>query len=134
LAAARNANPEAERRPSRASFAGGRRGSIPRRRSPARDCLSPEGRRDAERELGCYDTSQMEVDVHAVSRLLMLIGALLLLAGLVLRLLGGRLGWLGHLPGDVRIGDSVYIPITSCVVVSLVLTVVLNVLARIFWR
>ena len=72
--------------------------------------------------------------MQGFAKLLLTMGAVLLVAGLLLRVFGGRLGWLGHLPGDVRIGDSVYIPITSCVVVSLVLTIVLNVLARIFWR
>ena len=72
--------------------------------------------------------------MQGIAKLLMTLGALLLVLGLALRVFGGRLGWLGHLPGDVRIGDSVYIPITSCILVSLVVTIVLNVLARIFWR
>lgn len=72
--------------------------------------------------------------MQALSKILVTLGAVFLFLGLVLRLWGGRLGWLGHLPGDVRIGDSIYIPITSCIVVSVVLTIVFNVIARIFWR
>lgn len=72
--------------------------------------------------------------MQGIAKLLMTIGAVLVLTGLVLRLFGGRLGWLGHLPGDLRIGNSLYIPITSCVLISVLLTVVLNVLRRIFWR
>jgi hypothetical protein len=45
----------------------------------------------------------------------------------------GALSWFGRLPGDVRYeGDStrVLFPITSMLLVSLVLTVVVNVVAR----
>lgn len=63
-----------------------------------------------------------------------LLGTCLVLAGLVLRFAGGRLGWMGHLPGDLRIGDSVYIPLATCAVISVVLTVVFNVLARLFGK
>lgn len=72
--------------------------------------------------------------MQGIARLLMTIGAMLVLAGILLRVFGGRLGWLGHLPGDIRVGNSLYIPITSCVLVSIALTVVLNVLRKIFWR
>lgn len=66
------------------------------------------------------------------AKLLMTAGAVLLVAGAVLYLAGGKLGWLGRLPGDLRIGDSLYVPITSCIVVSLVLTLVLNLIGRFF--
>ena len=65
-------------------------------------------------------------------------GKLLLIVGLVIAVLGGviivarRLG-LGHLPGDVTLssgGFSLFVPIVTCIVVSIVLTVVINVLLR----
>jgi len=68
----------------------------------------------------------------AIGKAIMLFGVLLFLIGLVMRLAPGKLSWLGHLPGDLRIGDSVYIPIMSCLVVSAVLTILLNVLGRFF--
>ena len=45
----------------------------------------------------------------------------------------GAFGWFGRLPGDLRFrGErtSVFVPITSMIVVSLVLTLVLNLIAR----
>jgi len=69
--------------------------------------------------------------VESVGRLLMLLGAAALIVGGLLRLFGNRLG---HLPGDMRFGDSVFVPLGTCLLVSLVLTIVINVLARIFWR
>lgn len=59
------------------------------------------------------------------------IGKLLFIAGLVLTLIGavlwktGGLGGLGRLPGDVVIekgNSSFYFPIATCIVISLVLT------------
>lgn len=72
--------------------------------------------------------------MQSLARGLMLAGVVLLLVGLGLRAFGGRLGWLGHLPGDMRLGNTVYVPLTSCIVVSVFLSLVLNVLARIFRR
>jgi hypothetical protein len=45
----------------------------------------------------------------------------------------GLLGWFGRLPGDIRFEGSnsrVYIPITSMLIVSVVLTVVVNLIRR----
>lgn len=66
------------------------------------------------------------------------LGKILLLFGSILVLLGGALLFFGRipifrLPGDIVIRRPnllVYIPLTSMVVLSLVLTVVLNLLFR----
>jgi hypothetical protein len=68
------------------------------------------------------------------------IGRYLMIGGIVLFLVGGgiylsaKLGLpLGHLPGDIRIereGFSFYFPITSSILVSAVVTLVLNVIVR----
>lgn len=66
------------------------------------------------------------------------IGTLLIAAGVVAILVGiasnaGWLSWFGRLPGDIRHeGESsrVFIPITSMLIVSLVLTVLLNLFVR----
>lgn len=47
----------------------------------------------------------------------------------------GWLSWLGRLPGDVRIEREnvrVFIPFTSMILISLVLTLILNLLRRFF--
>ncbi len=64
----------------------------------------------------------------------------LMLGGIVLFLIGGGIYLaakfgipLGHLPGDIRIeGDngSFYFPITSSILVSVVLTIIMNVILR----
>ncbi len=59
----------------------------------------------------------------------MLIGAGLVIVGALVRFAPGLFTWFGNLPGDIRIegeNSRVFIPITSMIVVSVVLTVVVN--------
>lgn len=67
--------------------------------------------------------------------LLMLIGVAIVLIGALVRFVPGLFGWFGNLPGDINIeGESsrVFIPITSMIVVSIVLTVIVNVVGAVF--
>ena len=71
-----------------------------------------------------------------VGRLLIFLGFIIVALGVVI-LLAGRLPFIGHLPGDIllrRGGGSFYFPIITCLLLSVVLTVVLNVLTLIFRR
>jgi len=69
-----------------------------------------------------------------------LLGLAVLVIGLALvvlavLLLTGGISWLGRLPGDIRFTSGrtrVYIPLTSMILLSLVLTLVLNLLRRLF--
>lgn len=68
-----------------------------------------------------------------IGRLFMLIGAGLFVFGLLV-ILSGRLPWLGNLPGDFRFesnGFALFAPCGTMIVVSVVLTIVLNVILRI---
>ena len=66
---------------------------------------------------------------------------LLVIAGLVLVLVGGLVwvgafAWFGRLPGDIRVerpGMRVYAPITSMIVISVVLSLLVSLVQR-FWR
>ena len=70
------------------------------------------------------------------------IGRYLVIGGVILILLGGgfflaaRLGLpLGSLPGDIRIEGqkgALYFPIVTCIILSLVLTVLLNIILGLF--
>jgi hypothetical protein len=71
------------------------------------------------------------------------LGKMLLLFGVTIALVGagimlaGRVPFLGNLPGDLsfgRDGSRVYVPIATSIVISLVLTVVVNVLLGVFGR
>ena len=61
------------------------------------------------------------------------LGACLLLLGVALQFAPWLLGWFGKLPGDIRIRTesiNVFIPITSMILISLVLTLLMNILKR----
>lgn len=69
------------------------------------------------------------------SNILILVGASLVVIGVALRYFPGLFSWFGNLPGDIRHeteNTTVFIPITSMLVVSVVLTIVLNVVGRLF--
>jgi uncharacterized membrane protein YidH (DUF202 family) len=67
-------------------------------------------------------------------------GPIIIAAGVTLVLVGllvwaGGLSWFGRLPGDIRIEKEsvhVYIPLVSMILVSVVLTLILNLLNRFF--
>ena len=63
------------------------------------------------------------------------IGVTLVIIGLCLWFLADKLSWFGRLPGDIRIerpGFSCYVPITTMIIISIVLSVLLSILARFF--
>jgi hypothetical protein len=70
------------------------------------------------------------------------LGRFLILGGILLALIGGamylasRAGLpLGRLPGDIRIqwrGGSLYVPIATSILLSVVLTLALNLVLRLF--
>lgn len=71
-----------------------------------------------------------------VGKMLLLLGGAIFLLGLVL-IVGGKLSWLGRLPGDIRIereGFSCFIPIVTSLLLSLLLTVLLNIAIRLLNR
>ncbi|WP_313479166.1 DUF2905 domain-containing protein [Stutzerimonas kunmingensis] len=68
-----------------------------------------------------------------MARWLIVAGAALLLLGIVWHYFPWLLNWFGRLPGDIRIQSErsrVFIPITSMVILSMVLTVLINLFRR----
>jgi len=67
-------------------------------------------------------------------------GGGIVLAGIVIVLVGllamtGGLSWFGRLPGDIRVereNARLYVPITSMVIVSVVLSAIMYVVRRFF--
>lgn len=71
-------------------------------------------------------------ELQPLGRLLIVLGIGLLAAGLLLSF-GGRLPWLGRLPGDVvvdRPGFRLYLPLGTSLLLSLLLSGVLWLLRR----
>ena len=66
--------------------------------------------------------------------LLIVGGAALVVAG-VLFLLASRFPSLGHLPGDVNLKGrnwSFHFPLATCIIASIILTLLLNLISRLF--
>ena len=69
---------------------------------------------------------------ETMGKLMIVLGAALLLLGGLLWLLS-KVPFLGHLPGDIRIerdGVRFYFPITTCLLISLLITVILLLLRK----
>ncbi len=67
-----------------------------------------------------------------IGKLLIIVGGLILVIGIFLSL-GLRIPYLGKLPGDISIDRGnvhVYFPVVTCLLLSLVLTLLLSVFFR----
>lgn len=65
-------------------------------------------------------------------KMVLVLGLFLVIIGGVM-LFGGKLFGLGRLPGDIIIQKedfSFYFPVVTCVVISILLTIIFNILAR----
>ena len=67
-----------------------------------------------------------------LGKLLIVAGGLLVCVG-ALFLLGGKLSWFGHLPGDISIqrgNFSIYFPLATSILVSIVVSLLFALLRR----
>ena len=70
--------------------------------------------------------------VPELGKFLMILGVVIVILGLLLWS-GIGTGWLGRLPGDIRIerGNSVfYFPIVTCIIISIVLSLIFSLFRR----
>ena len=66
---------------------------------------------------------------------ILLIGAFIVLVGLVVYFFGDKLHWMGRLPGDIRVerpNVRFYFPLTTMILLSLLLTLIINLIKRFF--
>jgi hypothetical protein len=71
-------------------------------------------------------------DLEPIGRVLVVVGVAIAIVGAVLAF-GLRIPFVGQLPGDIRIdrdGTTIFIPLGTMLVVSIVLSVVLSLLGR----
>lgn len=63
----------------------------------------------------------------------MIIGVLVVLAGVMIYFFHDRMNWIGRLPGDIRIEKDnfrFYFPITTMIIFSLLLTLVIQLIKK----
>lgn len=69
-----------------------------------------------------------------LARILIIAGIILVIAGLIIHFAGHKLDWIGHLPGDIRIEREnvrFYFPITTMIILSIVLSVIVWIIRKI---
>ncbi|MFN5477314.1 MAG: DUF2905 domain-containing protein [Chitinophagaceae bacterium] len=67
------------------------------------------------------------------AKYLIITGLVLVLIGIIWYFFGDKLGWVGRLPGDIRIerpGLKVYVPITTMILASLLLSLLMYLIRR----
>ncbi len=65
-------------------------------------------------------------------KFLVLFGTIVVIVGIIL-LISPKIPWLGRLPGDILIrrkNFTFYFPLVTCIVISIVLTVLLNIFRK----
>ena len=70
--------------------------------------------------------------MRELGRMLAIFGGVIVVVGLALWAAVGA-GWLGRLPGDIRIergNTAFYFPVVTCIIVSIVLTLLMSLFRR----
>jgi uncharacterized membrane protein len=64
-----------------------------------------------------------------------IIGLLIVLAGVIIYFFHDKLNWIGRLPGDIRVEKEnfkFYFPLATMIVISLLLTLIVNIIRKFF--
>jgi len=70
-----------------------------------------------------------------LGKIFIVIGIILIIAGLIIYFAADKLSWLGHLPGDIRIEKEnvrFYFPITTMIILSILLSLILWIIRKLF--
>jgi len=62
---------------------------------------------------------------------LIIAGLVIVVMGLILQFAPSLLKWIGHLPGDINIrkgNTRIFFPVTSLILISVVLTIIVNII------
>lgn len=71
--------------------------------------------------------------MQQLAKILMYAGLILILLGAIIWLFHDKLGWFGHLPGDIRIKKenySFYFPITTMIIISVVISLIIWLISK----
>ena len=72
--------------------------------------------------------------MQQIGKILIFIGVFLIILGFVFYLLSDKLQWFGNLPGDIKIKKeqfTFYAPITSMILISLVISFIIWIIGKI---
>ncbi len=72
------------------------------------------------------------MDLGSIAKLIIFVGVVMMAMGIIL-LFADKIPWLGKLPGDIYIQRknlSLYLPVTTCIVISVFLSIILYFIFR----
>lgn len=70
-----------------------------------------------------------------IGKYIIIAGVIIVLIGIIIYFFGDKLGWLGRLPGDIHVEKQnvkVYFPVTTMIVISIILTLLVNLIKKFF--
>ena len=70
-----------------------------------------------------------------LGKYIIIAGIMIILLGVIIYFFHDKLSWIGKLPGDIRIEKEnfkFYLPITTMILFSLVLTIIVQIVRKIF--
>ena len=70
-----------------------------------------------------------------IGKTLIIIGIIVVIAGVIIYFAGNKLNWLGHLPGDINIvreNVRIFIPITTMILISAVISLIMYLIRKLF--
>ena len=73
--------------------------------------------------------------MEQLGKILIIVGGVLVIAGLIIYFAGDKLSWLGHLPGDINIvrdNVKIFIPVTTMILLSVLLSLILYLIRKFF--
>jgi hypothetical protein len=63
------------------------------------------------------------------------IGVFIIIVGVIIYFFGDKLGWIGRLPGDIRVEKEnfkFFFPITTMILISVLLTIIIYLFRKLF--
>jgi hypothetical protein len=73
--------------------------------------------------------------MQSVGKTVVVIGIIIVIAGLIIWLLGDKLNWFGNLPGDIKVkreNFSFYMPLTTMILLSIVISFIIWLIRKFF--
>ena len=70
---------------------------------------------------------------NATGKYIIIIGAIIILVGIIIYFFHDKLNWIGKLPGDIRVEKEnfkFYFPLTTMILLSLAITLIINLVKR----
>ncbi len=72
---------------------------------------------------------------NVIGKYIIVIGLFIIIIGVLIYFYGDKLTWIGRLPGDIKISRGnlkIFLPLTTMILISVLLTLLLNLFKKLF--